>query len=63
MKALTGSQSRIAHVDPVALHGKLFSEAPEKIPDASKIKQKLGWKPTKGIDDVIKEVVEFWSNQ
>lgn len=63
VKALTGSESRIAHVDPVALHGKLFSEAPEKIPDASKIKQKLGWKPTKGIDDVIKEVVEFWSKQ
>lgn len=63
VKALTGSQSRIAHVDPVSLHGKLFSEAPEKIPDASKIKQKLGWEPTKGIDEVIKEVVEFWSNQ
>tara|TARA_R110000744_G_scaffold3161_3_gene12296 strand:+ start:5701 stop:6669 length:969 start_codon:yes stop_codon:yes gene_type:complete len=63
VKTLTGSDSIISHVDPVSLHGKLFSEAPEKIPDASKIKQKLGWEPTKGIDSVIKEVVEFWSKQ
>jgi len=63
VKDLTGSESRIAHVDPVELHGKLFSEAPEKIPDASKIREKLHWNPTKGIDDVINEVVEFWSEQ
>ena len=63
VKAATGSQSRIAHVDPVALHGNLFSEAPEKIPDASKIKAKLQWNPTKGIDEVIEEVIDFWRNK
>ena len=61
VKELTGSESRITYVDPIELHGKLFSEAPEKIPDATKIRTKLGWEPTKGIDEIIEEVVDFWS--
>mgnify|MGYP003136880983 FL=1 len=61
VKELTSSESRITYVDPVELHGELFSEAPEKIPDATKIRTKLGWEPTKGIDEIIEEVVDFWS--
>ena len=61
VKELTGSESRITYVDPIELHGELFSEAPEKIPDATKIRTKLGWEPTKGIDEIIEEVVDFWS--
>ncbi len=60
VKELTSSESRITYVDPVELHGELFSEAPEKIPDAAKIRTKLGWEPTKGIDEIIEEVVDFW---
>lgn len=59
-KELTNSQSPIIRVDPKELHGELFSEAPEKIPDSDKIKKLLNWKPTKFVDDVIKEVVEFY---
>ena len=61
VKELTGSESRITYVDPNELHGELFSEAPETIPDATKIRTKLGWEPTKGIDEIIEEVVDFWS--
>jgi len=60
VKGITRSKSSITHVDPVALHGELFSEAPEKIPDATKIKTLLGWNPIKGVDEVIKEVINFW---
>jgi len=62
VKALTHSSSRIIHVDPVDLHGPLFSEAPEKIPNSEKIRTLLGWKPTKYIDEVIEEVIEFYRN-
>jgi nucleoside-diphosphate-sugar epimerase len=60
VKKLTKSSSKIIFVDPTTLHGKLFSEAPEKIPDSEKIKNLLGWTPTKNVDDLIKEVVEYY---
>jgi len=63
VKNLTGSSSRITHVNPVELHGKLFAEAPEKIPNASKIKDLLGWSASKEIDDIIQEVINFYSRQ
>lgn len=62
VKELTTSISKIVHVDPVSLHGPLFTEAPEKIPNSAKIKKILGWQPTKGVDDVIKEVIDYYKN-
>lgn len=63
VKELTNSSSNIIHVDPKTLHGALFTEAPEKIPDSEKIKTKLGWFGTKGTDEVISEVVNFYKNK
>jgi nucleoside-diphosphate-sugar epimerase len=60
VKEMTNSSSKIIHVDPKELHSSLFSEAPEKIPNSEKIKKQLGWKPTKYVDEVISEVVEFY---
>ena len=61
VKEITKTDSNITHVDPTELHGPLFAEAPEKIPDSEKIKERLGWKPTKGVDEVIEEVVEYYT--
>tara|TARA_R110000824_G_scaffold231335_2_gene419147 strand:+ start:26839 stop:27807 length:969 start_codon:yes stop_codon:yes gene_type:complete len=63
VKEITNSNSKIIHVDPVQLHGLLFAEAPEKIPDSEKIEKLLGWKATKGINDVINEVVDFYKEK
>jgi len=60
VKEITESTSKICHVDPKELHGPLFAEAPEKIPNSDKIKTLLNWKPTKGVDEVIAEVVEYY---
>jgi len=60
VKQISGSDSNIVHVDPRKLHGNLFAEAPEKIPNSRKIKKLLGWSPTKYVDEVIKEVLVFW---
>jgi len=62
VKEMTQTKSKILHVDPIDLHGPLFAEAPEKIPDSEKIKERLGWSPTKGVDEVIQEVVEYYIN-
>lgn len=63
VKSMTGTDSKITNVDPVELHGPLFAEAPEKIPNSEKIKERLGWKATKGVDEVIEEVVEYYKNK
>lgn len=63
VKQYTKTSSTISHVDPVKLHGPLFAEAPEKIPNSEKIKNLLGWNPTKDVDEVIKEVIDFYVNK
>jgi nucleoside-diphosphate-sugar epimerase len=63
VKDISGSLSKIVHIDPRELHGQFFSEAPEKIPNSDKIKKNLGWKPTKIVDEVIDEVIEFYKNK
>jgi nucleoside-diphosphate-sugar epimerase len=60
VKEITKSSSNIIHIDPVALHGPLFTEAPEKIPNSEKIKKLLNWKATKNTDEVINEVINFY---
>ena len=60
IKELTNSNSQIVYTDPTKLHGNLFAEAPEKIPNSEKIKSRLGWSPTKNADEVISEVVDFY---
>jgi nucleoside-diphosphate-sugar epimerase len=62
VKEITKTKSKIIHIDPIKLHGPLFAEAPEKIPDSKKIKERLGWQPTKGVDEVIQEVVEYYKS-
>lgn len=63
VKDLVGNDCNIIHVDPVTLHGPLFAEAPEKIPNSEKIKNRLGWKPTKSVDEIIIEVVEYYKSK
>jgi UDP-glucose 4-epimerase len=63
VKEITNSTSNIIHVDPVTLHGPLFSEAPEKIPNSEKIKTLLDWNATKDIDDIIEEVINYFNSK
>jgi len=63
IKEMSQSDSPITHIDPVSLHGPLFSEAPEKIPNSEKIKNLLGWEATKGVDEILNEVVEYFKSK
>jgi nucleoside-diphosphate-sugar epimerase len=63
VKEMSQSNSSIVHIDPVFLHGPLFSEAPEKIPNSEKIKDLLGWEATKGVDEILNEVVEYFKSR
>tara|TARA_Y100000034_G_C6836153_1_gene377879 strand:+ start:296 stop:1252 length:957 start_codon:yes stop_codon:yes gene_type:complete len=62
VKELINSNSEITHVDPKTIHGPLFDEAWDKIPDSEKIKDLLGWKSTLGVDKIIESVIAFWKD-
>ena len=61
VKDFTNSDSNIIYVDPKTIHGPLFEEAWDKIPDSEKIKKVLGWKSTLGVDEIIESVINYWS--
>ena len=60
VKEFINSSSQITHVDPKTIHGPLYEEAWDKIPNADKIKTELGWKPTLSVDEIIKEVIKHY---
>ena len=53
----------IETVDPVELHGNLFSEVPEKVPYIVKINKHLKWKPTIPILQIVKHTVFYWQER
>jgi UDP-glucose 4-epimerase len=57
--ARTGGPSKIEFVDPKELFGPLFAEANDKYPDADKSINELGWRPTRDIDRVIVDTIDY----
>ena len=53
------TSSRIEIVDPVELHGKLFSEFPNKVPDVEKLATYLLWRARYPIIQSIRSSIEF----
>jgi len=62
VKEFINSNSEITYVDPKTIHGPLFEEAWDKIPNSEKIKDLLGWTPTLGVDEIIESVIDFWKD-
>jgi UDP-glucose 4-epimerase len=62
VKEISNSNSTVVNIDPTTLHGPLFSEAPETIPNSEKIKSLLGWKATKEVDDILTEVIDYFNS-
>lgn len=60
VKRITRSPSQIQHIDPKLIHGPLYEEAWDKLPDATKISAATGWSPTKNVDEIVAEVVAYW---
>lgn len=63
VKSKTNSNSTIAHVDPKTIHGPLYEEAWDKIPDAEKIKDLLGWEPKWSKEEIIEDVIKHYGRK
>ena len=46
-------------VDPTTLHGPDFKEAPEKIPNVDKAIRELGFNPSRPIEQIVSEAIEW----
>lgn len=60
VKDKTSSSSNIAHVDPKTIHGPLYEEAWDKVPDASKVSKELGWSPKWTKEEIIQDVIDYY---
>jgi len=58
---ITGSKSKIIKVPYSQAYPEGFEDMQRRVPDISKIKNLLGWSPQKGLDQVIKDIVAFYS--
>lgn len=52
---MTGSD--IIHVDPQAIHGPLYREAPDKVAPSIERMRALGWEPTRTITDILADIL------
>ena len=58
---ITGSKSKITKIPYSQAYPEGFEDMQKRVPDISKIKNLLGWSPQKGLDQIIKDVVAFYS--
>jgi nucleoside-diphosphate-sugar epimerase len=52
---ITGSSSVKEYVDPRTIYGPSFVEANDKFPEAGRAITELGWEPTGGVGDVVRD--------
>ena len=62
VKEITKSKSEIIFVDPKTIHGPLYEEAWDKIPDSTKIQNLLGWESKWDKEQTIIDAIDFWKN-
>jgi UDP-glucose 4-epimerase len=56
---LTNSTSEIIYKKHTEVFGDRFEEPQRRVPDISKIKKAVGWKPKQSLDEVIIEIAEY----
>tara|TARA_R110002051_G_scaffold127999_1_gene201629 strand:+ start:3139 stop:4089 length:951 start_codon:yes stop_codon:yes gene_type:complete len=61
VKDKTQTKSDITFVDPKTIHGPLYEEAWDKIPDPGKIDKRLGWVAKYDVDYIINDVINYYS--
>lgn len=55
---LAGSESQIEHVSYESAYGQRFEDVPRRVPDLAKIRAAIGFRPTAGLDDIIRAVID-----
>ena len=56
--ALTGSRSSRRHVPYEAVYGEDFEDPPHRLPDLTRLRSAIGFRPRRGLDDTLRDVIE-----
>jgi len=56
---LTGSNSVIKYVPYEDVYGEGFEDMKRRVPDISKIRNLIGWEPQIGLDELLRQVIEY----
>lgn len=60
IKSICRSASKIVTVDPTAVYGPAYVEAPDKVPDTGRIGRLLGWQPKRDFHDSLRRTYEHY---
>jgi UDP-glucose 4-epimerase len=63
VKAATGSDSPLQYAPYSQVFDASFEDMPRRVPDISKIRQYVGFKPTVQLDEIIEHVIDFWGGR
>jgi UDP-glucose 4-epimerase len=62
-KGLTGSQSPIIFVSYEKAYAAGFEDMPRRIPSIDKASRLIGYRPSLGLDGILKSVTEYFSQR
>lgn len=56
---LTGSKSEIRYIDYGDAYEPGFEDMERRIPDTGRIRELIGWQPTRDLDDILRDVIAY----
>jgi UDP-glucose 4-epimerase len=63
VKAAANSESEIEYVPYHQAYGEGFEDMPRRVPDISKIGSYVGWEPQVQLDEMIRRVIDYYSER
>jgi UDP-glucose 4-epimerase len=54
---LTGAGSEISLIPYEEAYGEGFEDMYRRVPDTSKVRELIGWQPTRGLEEIVRDVV------
>ncbi len=63
VKRLTGSKSEIKYIPYEQVYGKDFEDLRFRVPEISKISKVIGFQPTKSLEDILRDVIEYYKKK
>lgn len=63
VKQFTQSKSKIKYISYKQVYGDNFEDLKYRVPDISKISKTIGFKPMKSLEDIVKDVIEYYKEK
>ena len=58
MLAATGSSAEVTYVPYDVAYEEGFEDMQRRIPDTTKIRERIGWQPTRSLEEILADVVD-----